>query len=68
MTMPEIAASPELAPRESVPETSPAPPAAEAPSRAPRLARGLASFSRQNADREKKFRHILSDGDPGKKK
>jgi hypothetical protein len=45
------------------------PPAPEVPApRAPRLARGLASFSRDNADREKKFRHILSDGDSGKKK
>ncbi|MEO8347658.1 MAG: hypothetical protein ABI610_02005 [Acidobacteriota bacterium] len=33
--------------------------------RSARLARGLASFSRDNADREKKFRHILSDGDKG---
>jgi hypothetical protein len=42
-------------------------PAAPEP-RVPRLARGLASFSRDNANREKKFRHILSDGDPDRKK
>jgi hypothetical protein len=49
--------------------TEPPPAASEAPApRGPRLARGLASFSRANADREKKFRHILSDGDPEKKK
>lgn len=48
--------------------TESAPPAPGSPApRGPRLARGLASFSRDNADREKKFRHILSDGDPGKK-
>ncbi|HZI67790.1 MAG TPA: hypothetical protein VFF17_14615, partial [Thermoanaerobaculia bacterium] len=40
--------------------STPAPSASEVP-RSPRLARGLASFSRDNADREKKFRHILSD-------
>ena len=49
--------------------TEPTRSAAEPPApRGPRLARGLASFSRANADREKKFRHILSDGDPEKKK
>ncbi len=36
--------------------------------RSSRLARGLASFSLNNADREKKFRHILSDGDAVGKK
>ncbi|HVE65628.1 MAG TPA: hypothetical protein VNC59_03530 [Thermoanaerobaculia bacterium] len=55
------------------PDALPIPPSA-APlpetegARPPRLARGLASFSRHNADREKKFRHILSDGETGKKK
>jgi len=45
---------------------TPPPPAPEAGGpRSARLARGLASFSRDNADREKKFRHILSDGDTG---
>jgi hypothetical protein len=45
---------------------TPPPPAPEAGApRSTRLARGLASFSRDNADREKKFRHILSDGDGG---
>lgn len=39
-----------------------APPTADAGALRPaRLARGLASFSRYNPDREKKFRHILSD-------
>jgi hypothetical protein len=41
------------------PEDSPAPPIG-----APRLARGLASFSRRNAEREKKFAHLLRD-EPG---
>jgi len=36
--------------------------------RPPRLARGLASFSRHNADREKKFRHLLTDEGGGKSK
>ena len=71
---PETPATLEFAPPEAAPEPShgipePEPPAPEAGSaRGPRLARGLASFSRRNADREKKFRHILSDGDSGKKK
>jgi hypothetical protein len=43
-----------------------APEAADAPDR-PRLARGLASFSRSNADREKKFAHLLRDDSPGPK-
>jgi hypothetical protein len=34
----------------------------------PRLARGLASFSRSNADREKKFAHLLHDDPSGEKK
>jgi hypothetical protein len=46
----------------------PTPTAEEAAGRAPRLARGLASFSRDNADRERKFRHILSDEGAGKSK
>jgi hypothetical protein len=50
----------------------PEPPAVSAPESEdpgpPRLARGLASFSRHNADREKKFRHILSDEGAGKSK
>lgn len=51
------------------PAPAPPPPAREPEDPRPaRLARGLASFSRHNADREKKFRHILSDGDTGKKK
>jgi hypothetical protein len=33
----------------------------------PRLARGLASFSRSNADREKKFAHLLHDDTSGEK-
>ncbi len=45
---------------------TPLPPAPEtAAPRSARLARGLASFSSDNADREKKYRHILSDGDAG---
>jgi len=43
-----------------------APEPAETPDR-PRLARGLASFSRSNADREKKFAHLLRDDSPGQK-
>ena len=61
---PAVAAVPEDRP---APEHPPRPPEAEDP-RPARLARGLASFSRDNADRGKKFRHILSDGDSGKKK
>ena len=45
----------------------PAPPPAEEPE-SPRLARGLASFSRSNADREKKFAHLLRDDAPADKK
>ncbi len=47
------------------------PPAPAEPASAtdgPRLARGLASFSRSNADREKKFAHLLHDDAPGGKK
>ena len=51
----------------------PEPPAPTSPSESegpqpPRLARGLASFSRDNADREKKYRHILSDETAAKSK
>lgn len=54
---------------EGRPDPAPAPRAPEAEEPRPaRLARGLASFSRENADRGKKYRHILSDGDTGKKK
>lgn len=54
---------------EDRPDPAPPPRAAEAEGPRPaRLARGLASFSRDNANRGKKFRHILSDGDSGKKK
>lgn len=45
---------PEIAPP-GAPERAPAP---------PRLARGLASFSRDNAKREKKFAHLLRDSPP----
>lgn len=44
---------------------APAPPPDSAAPRQERLARGLASFSRHNADRERKFRHILSDDEGG---
>jgi len=65
----EVAALPRAEPVSQPVSTEPPSPAPElAASRGPRLARGLASFSRHNADREKRFRHILSDGDPGKKK
>jgi hypothetical protein len=36
----------------------------EPPAGAPKLARGLASFSRRNAEREKKFAHLLRDRAP----
>jgi hypothetical protein len=60
----------------ALPGDRPPPPEPTAPTsalesedpRSPRLARGLASFSRHNADREKKFRHILSDESGGKSK
>ena len=66
----EVASAPLDAEPVSQPvSTEPTPAAPELPApRGPRLARGLASFSRANADREKKFRHILSDGDPDRKK
>jgi len=53
---------------EQPPTVTVAPPElADAPGR-PRLARGLASFSRSNADREKKFAHLLRDDPSGEKK
>jgi hypothetical protein len=54
-------------PREDAPPSSPPvtarPPEAVStePARPPRLARGLASFSRDNPEREKKFAHLLHD-------
>jgi hypothetical protein len=59
-----VAAVPEDRPD---PASAPRAPEPEGP-RPARLARGLASFSRENADRGKKYRHILSDGESGKKK
>jgi hypothetical protein len=54
---------------ETLPENPPVPPAMSVPPpEGPRLARGLASFSRSNADREKKFAHLLHDDAPGEKK
>jgi hypothetical protein len=53
----ENAGAPEAIP--VLPEDS-----SEPPIGAPRLARGLASFSRRNAEREKKFAHLLRD-EPG---
>jgi len=50
------------APNEIQPFAPPSEPVAPRPER---LARGLASFSRDNADRERKFRHILSDDEEG---
>jgi hypothetical protein len=50
----------EVAPEVTVPDSPGLPPA--------RLARGLASFSRENAQREKKFAHLLRDSRPGAKK
>jgi hypothetical protein len=38
------------------------------PPESPHLARGLASFSKSNADREKKFAHLLRDDAPDNKK
>lgn len=50
--------------------TEPVPPDAGPPRPAPgRLARGLASFSRDNAEREKKYAHLLRDaGSTGRKR
>jgi hypothetical protein len=46
---------------ETRPELSEPAQPSEPPTREPRLARGLASFSRDNARREKKFAHLLRD-------
>lgn len=51
----------EVAPEVTVTPGSPGLPPA-------RLARGLASFSRENAQREKKFAHLLRDAPPAAKK
>lgn len=51
----------EVAPEVAVTANSPGLPPA-------RLARGLASFSRENAQREKKFAHLLRDAPPAAKK
>ena len=56
----------------AIPDAVAPPTAAAAPETAdaadrPRLARGLASFSRSNADRERKFAHLLRDDSPGPK-
>ena len=60
------------------PSEPPAPPAVSLPPPptsqpveppgSPGLARGLASFSKSNADREKKFAHLLRDDAPADKK
>ena len=57
-----VSADPPVPPAVSVP-----PPEPVQPPESPRLARGLASFSRSNADREKKFAHLLHDDAPGEK-
>jgi hypothetical protein len=53
----ESTGAPEIA--AASPEDSTAPPTGAA-----KLARGLASFSRRNAEREKKFAHLLRDRAP----
>jgi hypothetical protein len=58
-----LPAEPEVPPAVPVPPPAPVP-----PPESPRLARGIASFSRRNADRERKFAHLLHDDAPGKKK
>ena len=55
-------------PRSAAPPDSSAPVEPASAPEGPRLARGLASFSRSNADREKKFAHLLHDDAPGRKK
>ena len=55
-------------PRAAAPAEPPAPVEGSSAPDGPRLARGLASFSRSNADREKKFAHLLHDDTPGAKK
>ncbi|HEX9689277.1 MAG TPA: hypothetical protein VGB47_09440, partial [Thermoanaerobaculia bacterium] len=51
------------APPKAPPATLP-PESVAASTKGPRLARGLASFSRQNPEREKKFAHLLHDAEP----
>lgn len=58
---PAPAASPSFDPSPEVPAASGTP-------ASPRLARGLASFSKSNAEREKRFAHLIRDGDSSKKK
>jgi hypothetical protein len=58
---------PPAPPAVSLPPPPPASPPVEPPE-TPRLARGLASFSKSNADREKKFAHLLRDDAPADKK
>jgi hypothetical protein len=71
--MPSVRSGPEVERDRTVPteiagapESTPVSPedSSEPPIGAPRLARGLASFSRRNAEREKKFAHLLRD-EPG---
>jgi hypothetical protein len=63
---PPVAGAPIDEPGETVApgEPSGSPEPSEPPTRGPRLARGLASFSRDNARREKKFAHLLRN-EPG---
>jgi hypothetical protein len=59
---------PQDPPAVSVPtQPPPTSPPVEPPG-SPGLARGLASFSKSNADREKKFAHLLRDDAPADKK
>jgi hypothetical protein len=66
---PAVADPPVLPPAREQPPTFPVsqPEPSDSTGR-PRLARGLASFSRSNADREKKFAHLLHDDPSGEKK
>ena len=65
---PFLLPDPELSePAVSLPPPPPTSPPDESPE-GPRLARGLASFSKSNADREKKFAHLLRDDAPADKK
>jgi hypothetical protein len=72
--MPDEPLPPAAGPPPDIPAARPIPSdpgaaadASEATGR-PRLARGLASFSRSNADREKKFAHLLRDDVSGGEK
>ena len=68
---PFLLPDPELSEPPAPPPVSLAPPPpspAAQPPESPRLARGLASFSKSNADREKKFAHLLHDDAPADKK